>query len=116
MAYQIEISPTAIQDVDRIFEWIKERSQSLDVAGKWLDDCYKVILTLEEFPDRCPLAPESEQIGIDIRQLLYGKKRSFRILFTIEFQGLPNESLVHIHRVMRSTQQRLRYEEDLYGE
>lgn len=44
MAYQIEFSSTAIQDVDRIFEWIKERSQSLDVAAKWLDDCYKVIL------------------------------------------------------------------------
>ncbi len=116
MAYQIEISPTAIKDVDRVFEWIKERSQSVDVAAKWLDECYEVILTLEEFPDRCSRAPESEQIGMDIRQLLYGRKRSYRILFTIEFQGLPNEGLVHIHRIMRSAQERLRYEEDLYGE
>lgn len=113
MAYRIEISPTAIDDVDRIFEWIKERSQSLDVAAKWLDDCYKVILTLEEMPERCSRAPESEQIGIDIRQLLYGRKKGYRILFTLELQG-TNEGVVRIHRVLNSAQERLRYEEDLY--
>jgi len=38
------------------------------------------ILSLENFPNRCPLAPESEDIGREIRQFLY---KRHRILFGV---------------------------------
>ncbi|HZO30164.1 MAG TPA: type II toxin-antitoxin system RelE/ParE family toxin [Chloroflexota bacterium] len=37
--------------------------------------------TLEEFPRRCPLAPENDDFDVEIRHLLYGE---FRILFTVD--------------------------------
>jgi plasmid stabilization system protein ParE len=40
--------------------------------------------TLENHPERCSLAAESEQVGQEIRELLFGGKRyRYRILFTI---------------------------------
>jgi hypothetical protein len=39
------------------------------------------ILSLEELPRRCPLAPEAEGLAVELRQLLYGKRAGqYRIL------------------------------------
>ena len=41
--------------------------------------------SLDEFPERCPLAPESPVFPFEVRQLLYGHPpHEYRILFTIE--------------------------------
>ena len=40
---------------------------------------------LDQFPARCPLAPENEHFTQEIRQLLYGPRNDvYRILFTIQ--------------------------------
>ncbi|NEP79825.1 MAG: type II toxin-antitoxin system RelE/ParE family toxin [Okeania sp. SIO3C4] len=41
------------------------------------------MLSLEIFPNRCPIAPESADIGREIRQLIYKKHR---ILFVVTGQ------------------------------
>ncbi len=71
MVYQIEISPTAVADIERIFLWLKEDSPQR--AYSWVRGCYEIMLTLENFPRRCSLAPESDYMGIEVRQLLYKK-------------------------------------------
>jgi hypothetical protein len=41
-------------------------------------------------PRRCPLAPESELLGVPLHQLLYGKRRNrFRIVFRIYDEAEP---------------------------
>jgi len=67
MAYRIEISPTAMADVEGIFLWMK--NYSVDQAHRWVRGCYEIMLTLENFPNRCPLAlrlpiPESTRAAI----------------------------------------------------
>ncbi len=58
--------------------------------------------TLEQSPDRCPVADEAADLGIDLRELLYGRRRGvYRILFTIE------GSVVHVLRVRHAAQDRL---------
>lgn len=43
------------------------------------------ISTLEMHPKRCPVAPESADLGLEIRELLFGKRQGvYRILFRIE--------------------------------
>ena len=79
MTYQVEISPTAVADIEDIFLWLK--GESPDRAYRWARGCYEAMLTLENFPKRCVLARESEYLGIQVRQLLYQKQ--FRILFTV---------------------------------
>ena len=74
MAYRIEISPTAVTDVESIFLWIKRDSP--EQAYRWVRECYEIMLTLENFPKRCPLAVESKYMAIEVRQLLYKKQYS----------------------------------------
>ena len=107
MAYRIEISPSAIADIESIFLWIKEESQ--ERAFRWVRGCYEIMLTLENFPQRCSLAIESKYMEIEVRQLLYQKQ--FLILFTV--QNLEEEGVVYIHRVRHGSQQRLENIQDL---
>lgn len=100
MAYQIDISPTAIADIEAIFLWI--RSDSPEKAYRWVRGCYEIMLTLENFPMRCALALESQYLEIEIRQLLY--KKQFRILFTVRTATEQDTGTVYIHRVRHGSQ------------
>jgi hypothetical protein len=44
-------------------------------AGDWYEGLLKTIFSLEDSPQRCAIALESKNFGIEIRQLLYGKKK-----------------------------------------
>jgi plasmid stabilization system protein ParE len=112
MAYRIEISPSAIADIEGIFLWIKENSQ--ERAYRWVRGCYEIMLTLENFPQRCSLALESKYMGIEVRQLLYQKQ--FLILFTVNQTIDEQSGIVCIHRVRHGSQQRLQNIEDLLGD
>ncbi len=101
MSYQIEISPTAIQDIEDILIWLKVNAP--DRSYRWVRGCYEIMLTLENFPKRCSLALESQYIDVEVRQLLYEKK--YRILFSITETNNGNNGIVQIHRVRHSSQQ-----------
>ncbi|MCY2964014.1 MAG: type II toxin-antitoxin system RelE/ParE family toxin [Planctomycetota bacterium] len=83
MKYQVLISASAEQDVDRILAWFREQSATV-AGGRWMRELLKRVTTLEMNPERCTLASESEDIGREIRELLFGKRRGrYRILFEI---------------------------------
>ena len=70
-------------DADAAYEWIARDSP--DRAARWYRGLFERIETLRTRPSRCPLAPESEAFGEEIRQLLYGRRHGvYRILFTIQ--------------------------------
>lgn len=57
------------------------------------------IASLNTFPERCPLAPESGSFPFEVRQLLYGHKpHVYRILFTIDEQVVK---ILHIRHARR---------------
>ncbi|MGB3655203.1 MAG: type II toxin-antitoxin system prevent-host-death family antitoxin [Rivularia sp. (in: cyanobacteria)] len=62
MTYKVEVSPTAVADIEQIFLWML--SSSVDAAHRWVRGCYEIMLTLEKFPNRSPMSPESEYMGI----------------------------------------------------
>ncbi len=46
-----------------------------------------------EFPERCPVAPESVRFPFEVRQMLYGKKPNmYRIMFTIDGKRGPHSA------------------------
>lgn len=99
MKYTILIQPSAKADLFEIRTWLLETSP--DYADKWLWGITQAINSLANFPERCPLSPESDAFDIAVRQLLHGKKpHVYRILFTIE------ENTVSILRVRHTRQQR----------
>lgn len=68
--------------MDDGYRWIYERAP--ERAKKWFNGLEAAIYSLEDFPQRCPLAEESRAFEVDIRQLVYGKRvGTYRILFTI---------------------------------
>lgn len=46
MTYRIEISPTAMADIEDIFLWMK--GYSVDQAHRWVRGCYEIMLTKRE--------------------------------------------------------------------
>jgi len=83
MTFRVEVTPQAERDADAILEWL--RSQYAGDAGiRWFRALEDAIASLGEFPERCPVAPESTVFPFQVRQLLYGRRRNtYRILFTV---------------------------------
>jgi plasmid stabilization system protein ParE len=90
--------------MDDAYLWIAERAP--DNATKWFNGLEAAIYSLEDFPERCPLAEESKAFDVEIRQLVYGKRvGAYRILFTIVGDA------VHILHVRHGRRKRLRGED-----
>jgi plasmid stabilization system protein ParE len=84
MTFRIEMTAAAEQDADAILDWLLSEHAG-DTGARWVLALQDAIASLAEFPERCPLAPESTAFSFDVRHLLYGRKpHVYRILFTIE--------------------------------
>ena len=84
MPYQIEWSTKAELDVDRTLLWFDEQRASA-AAAHWLKGLREKVRSLQNNPERCPMAAEAEDVGLPIRELLFGKRSGrYRILFQIE--------------------------------
>jgi plasmid stabilization system protein ParE len=79
MAHTVLITARALREIDETLVWLAERS--IPGAARWHGLLLQAIRSLEDNPERCGFAPESEWAGGEIRQLLHGKRRSvYRIL------------------------------------
>jgi plasmid stabilization system protein ParE len=106
MTYRVDISIPALQDAENAFLWI--RDFDLESAKNWYEGLLETIFSLEEFPARCSIAPESILFGRDIRQLIYGKGRqSYRIFFEV----IETEKVVRIYRIWHSSRDWITKEE-----
>ncbi len=82
MSYQVIVQPPAREDIEAAFLYIQKLAPSS--ADRWLDGLENAIKRLEELPNRCGLARESNEFHEDIRQLLYGRGYwKYRVLFVI---------------------------------
>ncbi len=83
MKYTVIITATAWAEVQEAFEWLATHSPN--AAKRWRAALLEAVQSLENFPYRCPLAPEAASLGMEIRQLLHGRRRGvYRILFKIQ--------------------------------
>jgi plasmid stabilization system protein ParE len=110
MGYRVDISPAALQDAENAYLWLYE--QSPERAALWYKGLLEKVFSLEELPARCPLAPESKDVGFKIRQLLYGRKNLlYRILFTVGYDEKTDEEIVRIYRIRHTAQRGLHADE-----
>ena len=87
--YQVIILPSAERDIGEAYEWLA--GQDAESAIRWYNRLLEVILSLGMFPERCPLAPESEFFNVEIREIFHGRRQhKYRILFTV------TENEVHV--------------------
>jgi plasmid stabilization system protein ParE len=94
--YRVQIADKALADVEGVLTWFRDQ-EATEAGGRWFNALWKAVDTLETRPERCSLAAEAEDIGREIRELLFGRRRGqYRILF--EIRGRT----VHILRVWHS--------------
>jgi plasmid stabilization system protein ParE len=81
--YQVIVLPSAECDIGEAYEWLRERDEL--EAIRWYNRLWDVIATLQNLPERCPLAPESKFFNREVRQILHGhRQHKYRILYTLE--------------------------------
>jgi len=80
--YEIIIQPSAERNISEAYEWIAERDEK--AAIWWYNRLMELILSLETFPERAALAPESKHLQREIREIFHGRRQhKYRILFTV---------------------------------
>lgn len=102
MAFTVVFQRRADADVRNEIAW-QEAALGLRAAIRWRNGfLMDVIGALEADPHRYPQADEAGELGVDLRELLHGRRRQvFRVLFTIDGET------VNVLRVRHSTQDRL---------
>ncbi len=82
MEFLVEIAEPAEEDIDEAYLWFYERDPGK--ADRWYRGLCKAIFSLREMPLRCAIAPESQDLDREVRQLLYGRRRQmYRILYEV---------------------------------
>jgi len=95
MPHQVCITARAERDVDEVLTLLADRAPQ--AGARWHTALLEKFQTLEHHPERCSLAHEADWLGIEVRELLFGKRRNaFRILFTIDGDD------VNVHPVRRA--------------
>jgi hypothetical protein len=97
MSYRVRLAIRAIRDAAATISFIRRKSGRS--AMRWHAALVEAVLSLEDHPERCELAPEAEMLGIELRQRLFGKRRNvYRILFIVVGQVV---NVVHIRHAAR---------------
>jgi plasmid stabilization system protein ParE len=91
--YNVKITKNAECDLEKIYAYISKDSP--DNAVNFICKIEEKIHTLEEFPGRCPVIPESEFLGIEYRHIIIG---NYRIIFKNE------KNAIYIMRIIHSAQ------------
>jgi plasmid stabilization system protein ParE len=85
LTFLVELTEQAEEEAEQAYLWIAERDP--DGAARWWQGLVEAVLSLEQMPLRCALAPEDPYFEEEIRTLLYRRRiGQFRILFTVRGQ------------------------------
>jgi plasmid stabilization system protein ParE len=109
MAYRVDLTPQAISDIEAALQYIGQAAPTR--IERWLLGLVDSVRLLEEMPERFPVVPESEELGREIRQVLYGKRTGiYRIIFRV-YEKTPGEGIVRVLSVRHGARDRLRPED-----
>ena len=79
--FRIELTDEAKADFDRSYNW-GTREWGRSAAARWYRELRASIREiLGHFPLSQPIAPESEELGAELRQMIF---RRYRVIFEIE--------------------------------
>lgn len=98
MKYRVIFQPRALAQLEEEYRYITQANPI--AAARWFNRFVAALEGLADFPQRCPVARESEAAGREIRQLLFGKRSGVRrAYFVIEHDTVRILSIRHSARV-----------------
>jgi plasmid stabilization system protein ParE len=96
MAYRVELAQSAEVQLEELYLWVVERAPNQGAA--WFNGLERAILSLEQLPKRCRIAPESFDPDQPVRIFNYGRSRHvYRVFFTVD-ETAKVVRVVHIGR------------------
>ena len=105
MNYQVHLTRKAEHDIDSVLNWFREHQTEV-AANRWFANLMKKIDAFESLPTRCGIAAESNELGVELRELLFGRRPAvYRIVYLID------GAVVHILRIRHSPRDNLKAEE-----
>jgi plasmid stabilization system protein ParE len=97
VTFQISFSPRAEADLDEILAGVRAKAPL--TADHWLSRLMTAVDSLKVLPTRFGLAAEAGAVGLELRELLYGKRTgTYRILYTVTGQTVR---IMHVRRASR---------------
>jgi plasmid stabilization system protein ParE len=97
MVFHVEPSSRAFNDLDEIARYIQQQS-SFEQAEERFNGIMAAIHTLEDMPSRSPLADESEELGQEVRLLLFGKRnRKYKVYYSIRQRTVSTGTVQVFH-------------------
>ena len=100
MAYRVEIARSAEAELEELYLWVIGLAPHQ--GAKWFNGLEEALLSLNQHPTRCPIAPESFDPDTPVRVLHYGRKpRVYRVFFTVDEEA----RVVHVVHVRRGARQ-----------
>ncbi len=69
MTYRVILQPRAERDIRHVARWKLERAKSPESALRWVRSLRAKIDTLKASPHRCPIDPDSDVHGVEVRVL-----------------------------------------------
>jgi plasmid stabilization system protein ParE len=78
---RVIVTQRALAQLNCTADWIAERAP--ETAERWFAQFAAKIQSLDQFAERCPQARESKLMPFQLRELLFGRRRQWRVLFTI---------------------------------
>lgn len=93
--FRVEITGTAQSDIWEIFHYISADNQT--AAINLIQEIERQINSLEIFPLRCPVIPESFELGVEYRHIIYGH---YRTIFKVENSRVIIMRVIHGARLM----------------
>jgi plasmid stabilization system protein ParE len=93
--YRVEITAIAESDIKEIFQYIASDNKA--AAAKLVKEIERQIDSLEQFPLRCPVIPESRELGKEYRHIIYG---NYRTIFRIDGSMVVIIRVIHSARLL----------------
>ncbi len=94
--YIIEITEPAIKDILEIVDYIRNITQSKDVAEEYMSGFFETIKSLEEMPKRFRIVNDPKLSKMDIRYTFFKN-------YTIVYSVLDSDVKVEVYRVLYSS-------------
>jgi plasmid stabilization system protein ParE len=78
---RVLITQRVFRQLNDVADWIAERAP--ETAERWFNKFTARVQSLETTASQCPVARESRRLPFELREMLFGKQRQWRVLFTI---------------------------------
>lgn len=93
--YRVEITRIAESDIREIYLYIASDNET--AAGELIKEIDRQIISLEQFPLRCPIIAESRELGKEYRHILHG---DYRTLFKVMGSRVIIMRVIHGARLL----------------